>query len=376
MKYLNPPKSNYTIISSDIFNELTPDEFTVYCYLVYISRIPNWEYQHSDLQQKLNIGRDKRQKILASLVKKGWLKLEFDYSSGKGKQVDYIVVGDKKNLSVQGLPEKQDTEKQDTGLQDTGLQDTAFQALIINNNINKELKKENNAHAHEEKKSTIEKEKKEEVFLDSSNLSHIEEEKEVNDYSYQPTTKSENKGQEIANPETFSLISKSKNSIINSEAQNFNPLSPCSTYNGLSRVQRKVWEWLPDGLWKVNGKLDVDFQDWLAKDWQVKYANPDFHEMKARVLGHFKNHEDGLFNLEKEYERYQGYLKKQQLEQNVTVKQEISEETKKCQLAIIRLTKKYLNRGFKPEHFNQQYELSGLGIDEFVEKYIQENLTT
>ena len=100
--------------------------------------------------------------------------------------------------------------------------------------------------------------------------------------------------------------------------------------------------------------------------------------MKARVLAHFKNHENGLFNLEVEYQKYQGYLKEQQLEQkNVTAKpQEISEETKKCQLAIIRLTRKYLNKGFKPEHFNQQYELSNLGIDEFVEKYIRENLKT
>ena len=47
------------------------------------------------------------------------------------------------------------------------------------------------------------------------------------------------------------------------------------------------FDWIPDGVWKVNGKLDPNFVDWLAKDWQKAYGG-DIHKKRADVLRHFK----------------------------------------------------------------------------------------
>lgn len=55
-----------------------------------------------------------------------------------------------------------------------------------------------------------------------------------------------------------------------------------------SRVQLKAWEWLPDGEWKVDGKLDPDFHNWLAKKWMDMYNKTDFFMAKADVLAYFQ----------------------------------------------------------------------------------------
>ena len=54
-----------------------------------------------------------------------------------------------------------------------------------------------------------------------------------------------------------------------------------------SRVQKVVWHWLPDGPWKVDGKLDPNFRDSIAKDWMNRYGG-DIHQRRADVLAHFK----------------------------------------------------------------------------------------
>ncbi|WP_342597360.1 hypothetical protein VKI21_02085 [Cyanobacterium aponinum UTEX 3222] len=55
-----------------------------------------------------------------------------------------------------------------------------------------------------------------------------------------------------------------------------------------SKVQIKAWEWLPDGEWKVDHKLDPIFHDWLAKKWMVQYQKSDFFQAKADVLAYFQ----------------------------------------------------------------------------------------
>lgn len=47
--------------------------------------------------------------------------------------------------------------------------------------------------------------------------------------------------------------------------------------------------WLPDGVWKMGGKLDPAFQEWLAKKWVSKYGDCDLIEAKANVLAYFCN---------------------------------------------------------------------------------------
>ncbi len=52
--------------------------------------------------------------------------------------------------------------------------------------------------------------------------------------------------------------------------------------------QKVNWRWLPEGPWNVEGKLDREFQEWLAKKWMAEYNRTDIYKAKADVLLHFK----------------------------------------------------------------------------------------
>ena len=52
-------------------------------------------------------------------------------------------------------------------------------------------------------------------------------------------------------------------------------------------LQARFNSWIPEGVWNINGKLDPNFVDWLAKDWQKSFGG-DFHRKRADVLRHFK----------------------------------------------------------------------------------------
>ncbi|MDY6901173.1 MAG: hypothetical protein SWZ49_24285, partial [Cyanobacteriota bacterium] len=45
-------------------------------------------------------------------------------------------------------------------------------------------------------------------------------------------------------------------------------------------LQARFNSWIPDGIWKINGKLDPNFVDWLAIDWQKAYGG-DIHKKRA-----------------------------------------------------------------------------------------------
>ncbi len=63
----------------------------------------------------------------------------------------------------------------------------------------------------------------------------------------------------------------------------------------LSRTQSINWQWLPEGVWNINGKLDPAFQEWLAKKWLAKYDDiADIYEAKANVLAYFHNNPQKL----------------------------------------------------------------------------------
>ena len=56
--------------------------------------------------------------------------------------------------------------------------------------------------------------------------------------------------------------------------------------------ERKTWQqrqfdWVPDGPWLVDNKLDPNFVDWQARDWLKAYGG-DLHKKRADVLRHFK----------------------------------------------------------------------------------------
>ena len=65
--------------------------------------------------------------------------------------------------------------------------------------------------------------------------------------------------------------------------------------NRLSRTQSINWQWMPEGAWNINGKLDPAFQEWLAKRWLAKHKDIlDIYEAKANVLAYFCNKPEKL----------------------------------------------------------------------------------
>ncbi len=55
------------------------------------------------------------------------------------------------------------------------------------------------------------------------------------------------------------------------------------------------------GPWELDGKLDANFRDWLAKDWLSRYGG-SIHQKRADVLSHFKK---DPANLPIRWEQYQ-----------------------------------------------------------------------
>jgi hypothetical protein len=69
-------------------------------------------------------------------------------------------------------------------------------------------------------------------------------------------------------------------------------------------VQQRNFNWLPDGPWNLEGKLDANFRDWLANKWVTDYGK-DIHTQRANVLSHFKKDPDNLII---RWEQYQGQI--------------------------------------------------------------------
>jgi hypothetical protein len=77
-------------------------------------------------------------------------------------------------------------------------------------------------------------------------------------------------------------------------------------YSAAGRTKKRTkksqsFDWLPDGPWSIEGKLDPNFRDWLAKNWQKRYGG-DFHDKQADVLAHFRK---DPANLPIRWEQYQ-----------------------------------------------------------------------
>jgi hypothetical protein len=66
-------------------------------------------------------------------------------------------------------------------------------------------------------------------------------------------------------------------------------------------LQQRNFNWLPDGPWNLNGKLDPNFRDFVANDWLKRFGG-DIHSKRADVLSHFKK---DPANLPIRWEQYQ-----------------------------------------------------------------------
>ncbi|MBD2437385.1 hypothetical protein [Nostoc sp. FACHB-110] len=55
------------------------------------------------------------------------------------------------------------------------------------------------------------------------------------------------------------------------------------------KPQEIEWDWVPEGEWKVDGKLDANFVDWHARRWMQKYGAIDIHEARKNVRAYYRN---------------------------------------------------------------------------------------
>jgi hypothetical protein len=78
------------------------------------------------------------------------------------------------------------------------------------------------------------------------------------------------------------VASVDQNSLINPNSQGEENSSAACT-----KKSTENFNWLPDGPWSIEGKLDPNFRDWLAKEWQALYGG-SIHQKRADVLRHFR----------------------------------------------------------------------------------------
>jgi hypothetical protein len=68
-----------------------------------------------------------------------------------------------------------------------------------------------------------------------------------------------------------------------------------------TKKSTKGFNWLPDGPWNIEGKLDPNFRDFIANNWLKRFGG-DIHAKRADVLSHFKK---DPANLPIRWEQYQ-----------------------------------------------------------------------
>jgi hypothetical protein len=134
-------------------------------------------------------------------------------------------------------------------------------------------------------------------------------------FSYCPDSQSEEKCK-IPNPESNTNDQdslrkpKTPEKLTTVEVNQNSTVKPVSQGEEKSSAARRTkkrtkkpqgFDWLPDGPWNIDGKLDPNFRDWLAKNWVKRYGG-DFHDKQADVLAHFRK---DPANLAIRWEQYQ-----------------------------------------------------------------------
>ena len=69
-----------------------------------------------------------------------------------------------------------------------------------------------------------------------------------------------------------------------------------------SKNSAPEWDWVPDGPWKLDGKIDSELVEWQARRWLVKGWGIDIHEARKKVRAYYKNAVTRLANDWQEYQ--------------------------------------------------------------------------
>ena len=124
--------------------------------------------------------------------------------------------------------------------------------------------------------------------------------------SYSPEGESKNFQESIPEPEPLIAVG------VVTEISQVSPIKPIdsgedkfsearTTVVQGKNVQQRSFNWLPEGPWNLEGKLDPNFRDFVANDWLKRFGG-DIHSKRADVLAHFKK---DPANLPIRWEQYQ-----------------------------------------------------------------------
>jgi hypothetical protein len=142
--------------------------------------------------------------------------------------------------------------------------------------------------------------------IESQKMKIEEMDMEVESYAPSPAIT----GNKIADVNHSTTPIESKESVLQPKISKVEvnlPQRPIDPFFGKSRKSSDViWDWIPDGPWKVENKLDTNFVDWQAHRWMQKpYTKViDIHDARKNVRAYYKNEPTRLANDWQEYQEF------------------------------------------------------------------------
>jgi hypothetical protein len=115
-----------------------------------------------------------------------------------------------------------------------------------------------------------------------SDLTEAEKKNERPPEEDEKTVEQETQGQNAVSQDNLALATVNQTSTVK-------PTKPLKEKSSAARTKKGTneFDWLPEGPWSIDGKLDPNFRDWLAKEWQAAYGGT-IHQKRADVLRHFR----------------------------------------------------------------------------------------
>ncbi|BAZ39385.1 hypothetical protein NIES4101_53380 [Calothrix sp. NIES-4101] len=124
----------------------------------------------------------------------------------------------------------------------------------------------------------------------------------IEDYTPKPAIPIE----KVADKDNSTTPVKEKRTVEQPKKSNVEVIVPPRAVDPFFGQSRKpsdvIWDWIPDGPWKVDGKLDNAFIDWHAKRWLQKGWGLDIHEARKNVRASYRNEPVRLANDWQEYQ--------------------------------------------------------------------------
>lgn len=268
---------------------LTANEFKLWLYISLLDpfgdrsvELPSVE----EIEEKLKMKKSSYYSTKAKLQKKGFCNFTKHFSNvknllGKFFKKDSFQEKGNRSENLELIPENRKTI-QENGTHSEKLENPSLKHLQNNDfSSSQTIKTDQTIHTlsdgEKEKKEKINVLRNEEINNEQHNNSSavVKNQDQIKNFNY------------INSEEDKNFRTRSTKVIENQKG--LVSLNQSVKDSNLSEVQRHNWNWLPEGAWCIEGKLDPNFQEWLAKKWMNKYQNGDIYEYKANVLSYFRN---------------------------------------------------------------------------------------